>query len=309
MSKERIHIIDGLDMGLRNRTAIYVLDETDLTLIETGPSASGKYIEAGLKNLGFKLEDVKNIIVTHIHLDHAGGAGQLLEQCPNAKVFVHHKGARHLVDPSRLIAGAKAVYRDKFEPLFAPVIAIPEERLVSVEEGDTLTISEHCTLQFWDTPGHANHHLSIYDPVSHTLFTGDTVGIRYQQLIDDGIHFYLPSTSPNQFDPNKMMASIKRMQAADLKGLYFGHYGMSSNVSDVYEQVEKWLEIFLREAQDVFEQGGNATMLKERLYQLVMNALLEEGVKPSHEVFSIIQLDLEVSAMGLLDYLAKKSSV
>lgn len=309
MSKERIHIIDGFDMGLRNRTAIYVLDETDLTLIETGPSASGKYIEAGLKRLGFKLEDIKNIIVTHIHLDHAGGVGQLLEKCPNAKVFVHHKGARHLVDPSRLIAGAKAVYRDKFEPLFAPVIAIPEERLVSVEEGDTLTISEHCTLHFWDTPGHANHHLSIFDPVSQTLFTGDTVGIRYQQLIDDGIHFYLPSTSPNQFDPNKMRASIKRMQETKLKGLYFGHYGMSSNVSDVYEQVEKWLEIFLREAQDVFEQDGNATMLKERLYQLVMNALLEKGVKPSHEVFSIIQLDLEVSAMGLLDYLAKKSPV
>ena len=125
---DRIYLIDGYDLGVAKRTGIYVIDEKDLTIVETGPSPSVKYVKKGLEALGFSLDQVKYIIVTHIHLDHAGGAGLLLEECPNAKVVVHRKGARHLADPSRLIAGAKAVYGEKFSALFDPIRPIPEER-------------------------------------------------------------------------------------------------------------------------------------------------------------------------------------
>ena len=164
---DRIDLIDGFDLGLPERTGTYVIDEEELTLIETGPSPSIKHVKQGLVSLGYSLEDVKYIIVTHVHLDHAGGAGLLLTECPNAQVVVHPRGIRHLEDPSKLIAGAKTVYGESFSDLFDPIIPIPEDRLVEKGEGDTLTIGENCTLEFLDTPGHAKHHLSIYDPVSN----------------------------------------------------------------------------------------------------------------------------------------------
>jgi len=119
----------------------------------------------GLETLGFSIEQVKYIIVTHIHLDHAGGAGLLLEKCPNATVFVHPRGARHLEDPERLVAGAKAAYGKIFTEYIGAVHPIPKERLLVKDEGDTLNIGPTCTLKFFDTPEHAKHHFSIYDPL------------------------------------------------------------------------------------------------------------------------------------------------
>lgn len=303
--KNRIDIIDGYDLGVAHRTGIYVIHEEALTLVETGPSPSVKHIHKGLKALGYTTNDVKYIIVTHIHLDHAGGAGLLLKECPNAQVIVHPKGARHLAEPERLIAGAKAVYGEKFDVLFDPIIPIPKDRILIKEEGDTLEISQACTLEFWDTPGHANHHLSIYDPVSHGMFTGDTVGIRYQQLADEGIEFYVPSTSPNQFNPTAMQAAIDRMKALNLETLYFGHYGFTNNVAEVFRQIEEWLPIFVQEAQQVYEKDQDYKVLSTRLLEKTQERLQEKNIKDDHPVYQLIQLDMEVSAMGLMEYMVK----
>lgn len=165
-----------------------------------------------MEQLGFSLAQVKYIIVTHIHLDHAGGAGLLVKECPHAKVVVHPKGKRHLINPKKLAAGARAIYGESFSELFDPIVPIAEERLLIKEDGDTLQIGPNCSLEFLDTPGHAKHHFSIYDPISNGMFTGDTVGIRYQQLINEGVGLFLPSTSPNQFSPHDMKSSIERMQ-------------------------------------------------------------------------------------------------
>ena len=262
---DRMYLIDGFDLGVAERTGIYVIDEEELTIVETGPSPSVKYVKQGLEKLGFSLDEVKYIIVTHIHLDHAGGVGLLLKDCPNATVVVHERGARHLAAPERLIAGAKAVYGDKFQQLFDPIIAVPEERLLIKGEGETLSISPNCTLLFLDTPGHANHHFSIYDPVSNGIFTGDTVGIRYEQLISEGIHLFLPSTSPNQFNPDTMREAMARMQKMDLDFIYFGHFGMTDKPQEVYEQVSHWLAIFMEEGETVFAKSQSHDELAERL--------------------------------------------
>src|SRR5690625_2393642 len=185
----RIHLIDGFDLGVPERTGTYVIAEEELTIVETGPSPSVKYIKQGLQDLGFSLDEVKYIIVTHIHLDHAGGAGLLARECPNAKVVVHPRGERHLIDPTKLAAGARAIYGDSFSELFDPIVPIAADRLIVKNEGDTLKIGSDCTLEFLNTPGHSKHHFSIYDPVSNGIFTGDTAGIRYQQLIHDGVGF------------------------------------------------------------------------------------------------------------------------
>lgn len=303
---ERIYLIDGFDMGESERTGTYVIDEEHLTIVETGPSPSVKHVKKGLEAIGFSLDQVKYIIVTHIHLDHAGGAGLLLKECPNAQVVVHPKGARHLAEPTRLIAGAKAVYGTKFEKLFDPIIPIANDRLIIKNDGDLLKIGETCILKFFDTPGHANHHFSIFDPISNGMFTGDTVGVRYEQLITDGISFFLPSTSPNQFNPSAMQKAIELFAVMDLRYIYYGHFGMTDTPEEALSQVSMWLNIFLSEAEAVYAEEGGFEELANRLGKLVKEHLKNEGIPENHEVFRLIEVDLTVSAMGMMDYLVKR---
>lgn len=301
----RIHLIDGFDLGVPERTGTYVIDEEALTLVETGPSPSIKYIKQGLGDLGFTLADVKYIIVTHIHLDHAGGAGLLVRECPNAKVVVHPRGERHLIDPAKLAAGASAIYGDSFSELFDPIVPIEADRLIVKDEGDTLKIGPDCTLEFLNTPGHSKHHFSIYDPVSNGIFTGDTVGIRYQQLIHDGIGFFLPSTSPNQFDPEAMQESIERVLDMNVDRIYFGHYGMTENPPKALQQVSEWLEVFVEEGEQVFAEGKGYDELSGRLFEKVKAHLQGLGINDEHEVYILINLDMQVSSLGIIEYFQK----
>lgn len=303
---ERLHIIDGFDMGLPERTGIYVIAEESLTLVDTGPSPSVKHIQKGLAALGHTLDDVKYIIVTHVHLDHSGGAGLLLLDCPNATVVVHPKGARHLSDPSRLTAGARMVYGEQFDQLFDPIVAIPEERLLIKTEGDYLEIGAACRLEFWDTPGHANHHFSIYDPVSNGMFAGDTVGIRYAQLGEEGIDLYLPSTSPNQFNPGAMHQAIERMSLAQLDAIYYGHYSKSDQPEKALRQVQEWLNVFVAEGDKAFAADFSPQQLADLLFHRVQRYLQSQGVEDTHEVYPYIRLDMQVSSMGILDRLSKQ---
>lgn len=301
----RINLIDGFDLGKPERTGTYVIDEQDLTIVETGPSPSVKYVKEGLKSLGFSLEDVKYIIVTHVHLDHAGGAGLLMKDCPNARVVVHPKGARHLIDPKRLAAGARAVYGESFAELFDPIVPVPEEKLLVKGEGDELKIGPECTLEFLDTPGHAKHHFSIYDPGSNGIFTGDTVGIRYDQLIHDGIDFFLPSTSPNHFDPSAMHQAIKRIRDLHVDRIYYGHFGMTSLINEALDQVSEWLDIFVEEGEKTFAAEEGYAELATRLLYRVKEHLRQLNVPDNHDVYILINLDMQVSALGIIDYFQK----
>lgn len=303
---DRLHVIDGFDLGLPERTGTYVIDEEQLTLVDTGPSPSVPHIKKGLAALGHTLEDIKYIIVTHVHLDHSGGAGLLLLDCPDATVVVHPKGARHLSDPSRLTAGAKMVYGDQFDQLFNPIVAIPEDRLLIKAEGDQLEIGPDCTLEFWDTPGHANHHFSIYDPVSNGVFAGDTVGIRYDQLVREGINLYLPSTSPNQFHPGAMQKAIERMAGAQLNAIYYGHFSKTDQPEQALRQVQEWLNAFVKEGEMAFAAESSPKQLADRLFDRVRNYLRTQGVPDGHEVYPYIKLDMQVSSMGILDMLSKQ---
>ena len=302
---ERIALIDGFDMDIPSRTGTYVINEPELTLIETGPSPSAKYIKRGLEELGHTLQQVKYIIVTHVHLDHAGGAGLMLQQCPNAKLIVHPRGARHLIDPSKLAGGARAIYGDSFSEIYDPIIPVPEDRVIMKTEGDTLELGPNCKLEFWDTPGHAKHHFSIYDPVSNGMFTGDTVGVRYEQLLANGVEFYLPTTSPNHFNPNDMHASIKRIREKNLSRIYFGHFGMTENPEAALDQVAEWLDIYMEIAEAVIEEGGDYNEISRQIMIKVKSHLQELGIPDDHEVYIIINLDLQICALGIVDYFKK----
>ncbi|MGG0720330.1 MBL fold metallo-hydrolase [Robertmurraya massiliosenegalensis] len=308
---ENLYLIDGYDLDMKERTGTYVLTERDLTIVDTSASPSVPHIIDGIEKLGFSPKDIKYIVVTHIHLDHAGGAGLLLQQCPDAKVIVHPKGKRHLADPSRLIAGAKAVYGDKFNRLFDPIIPIPEEKLLAMNNEDILTISEDCSLTFYDTPGHANHHFSIYHPKLNGMFTGDTAGIRYTALLKDQIEFYLPSTTPSNFDPVKMKQSISFYRSKNLDYIFFGHYGMSRNPEEVYRQVSNWLNPFIEVAKEAFEKGKSFDemihLTKEGIFNIISRHLDEFNIPRDHEIYDILTLDIEVCSMGLIDYVYKEN--
>jgi glyoxylase-like metal-dependent hydrolase (beta-lactamase superfamily II) len=303
----RIHLIDGYDLDTPSRTGTYVICDDELTLIETGPSMSVPYIINGLKSLNLNPADVKHIIVTHIHLDHSGGVGLLLKDCPNATVYVHPKGARHLVDPSRLIIGAKAVYGADFDRLFNPILPVPENKVISKADEETLTIGTNCTLRFLSTPGHCDHHFSIYDPVSNGIFTGDTLGVKYDDPLKEfGIQLYLPSTSPNQFKPDAILESLERIKNLNVSGIYFGHFGPSFDVDEVYKQIKFWLPLFVEIGENAIRDGHDHNWVAGELMALVQSDLEKQGVPQNHEVYEILKVDTSVCAMGIIDYLNKK---
>ncbi|KON89279.1 beta-lactamase [Sporosarcina globispora] len=306
---ENLYLIDDFDLSLENRTGTYVLTEEKLTLIETSASPSIPYILEGLSQLHLTPEEVEYIIVTHIHLDHAGGSGLLLTHCPNAKIIVHPKGARHLSDPSRLIAGAKTVYGDKFDGLFNPILPVPEDRIMTKEHEEELEIGSNCTLKFFHSPGHANHHFSIFHPALNGMFTGDTAGVSYPQLKENGVEMYLPSTSPNQFDPGKMLESIAMYEKMEIDFIFFGHYGKSSNPDEVYRQIKDWLKIFINAGEISVSGGGSIDQqtktAQAMLEEKIKSVLNGKGIPSDHPVYEILSVDLAVCSMGLIDYLQK----
>ncbi|MCF3944802.1 MBL fold metallo-hydrolase [Oceanobacillus alkalisoli] len=302
---ERISLIDGFDMDIPSRTGTYVIQEEELTLIEVGPSPSVKYIKRGLENVRRSFAEVKYIIVTHVHLDHAGGAGYLLQQCPNATLIVHPRGARHLIDPTKLAAGARAIYGDSFSDIYDPIVPVPADRVVEKSEGDTLKIGPDCTLEFLDTPGHAKHHFSVFDPVSNGIFTGDTAGVRYELLLQEGIELYLPTTSPNHFNPNDMHASLNRFAKKNVDRIYFGHFGMTENPKEALKQVAEWLNIYVEIAEEVVDEGGDYNEIARRVLKRIKEHLRGLGIPDDHEVYIIINLDVQISALGMIDYFQK----
>lgn len=302
---ERISLIDGFDMDIPSRTGTYVINESELTLIEIGPSPSVRYIKKGLEELGHTLQEVKYIIVTHVHLDHAGGAGFMLQHCPNAQLIVHPRGARHLIDPQKLAAGARAIYGDSFSEIYDPIVPVPEDLVIIKTEGDILEIGPNCTLEFWDTPGHAKHHISIYDPVSNGIFTGDTVGIRYERLLYDGVELYLPTTSPNHFNPNDMHASIKRVLEKNVDRIYYGHFGMTENTEEALKKVADWLNVYVEVAEAVIDEGGDYNEIASRIMNRVKAYLQGLGIPDEHEIYIILNLDIQICALGIMDYYQK----
>lgn len=304
-----LYCIDCHDLQRKNRTGSYVFKGEKTTLIETSASPSIPYILEGLKQLNINPQDIEYIIVTHIHLDHAGGAGLMLQHCPNATLIVHPKGARHLVDPSRLIAGARAVYGDDFNHLFDPIIPISEDRIKVVADGEQLDIQER-TFTFYHTPGHANHHIAIHDSVTNGIFTGDTAGIYYRELADEKFSLIMPSTSPSQFDPEAMLKSIQLFSDLKANSIFFGHYGQNNHPEEVYEQIRHWLPIFIAQGEKAMDKPlsfeDRVQDTTDSLMTICTEFLLSKGLTKEHPIFEILSLDLSVSAMGIIDYLTKK---
>lgn len=300
--------IDTHDLNREQRTSSYLLIDEKIALIETSASPSVPYIIDGLEEINIALEDIDYVIVTHIHLDHAGGAGLFLQSCPNAKFVVHPRGVSHMVDPSRLIASAKSVYGEEFERLFDPIVPIDVNRIVEIEHQQELILGKH-KLTFFHTEGHAKHHVSMLYSATNGLFVGDTTGVRYPEMDGEAIDLIIPSTSPNQYNPETMEQSIQLYERLNASELYFGHYGAYKNPREAYRQVRYWTPLFLAEGEkaskisSIFQEQVH--YLDARLKELLFNYLQENGISAGHPVYETIPFDTIVSSMGILDYLEK----
>lgn len=305
------YCIDTHDLNREQRTSSYLLIDEKIALIETSASPSMPYIVEGLDELHISLEDIQYVIVTHIHLDHAGGAGLFLQSCPNAIFVVHPRGVSHMVDPSRLIASAQNVYGAEFDRLFDPIIPIDAERIIEIGHEEVLALGKH-QLTFYHTEGHARHHVSMHYSATNGLFVGDTTGVRYPEMEHESIDLIIPSTSPNQYDPDTMEQSIQLYEKLNASELYFGHFGAYKNPAEAYRQVRYWTPLFLAAGKKALTISSDfkeqVQFLDTRLKELLYNYLQENGITENHPVYQTIPFDTIVSSMGILDYLGKKNS-
>lgn len=239
--------IVAIDSGMvRPQMAACYLLETDtaVAVIEAGNNDSTARILKVLASRGRQPEEVSHVIVTHVHLDHAGGAGKLMQQLPNATLVVHPRGSRHMIDPSRLEASARAVYGDEeFDKMYGSLVPVPEDRILVVEDGDSLAVGMR-KLLFFDTPGHARHHFCVWDEQTQGWFTGDTFGISYRELDTENGPFVFPTSTPIQFDPPALIASVQRLMEKQPQNMYLTHFGRVQDLkrlkADMIDSVEQF---------------------------------------------------------------------
>lgn len=299
-----IYQIDVYDQGMPNRTSCYLIAGEKVALIETGPTPGTGYLTAGLKIIGIPPEKVDYIIVTHIHLDHAGGVGVMAKELPNALVFVHPRGARHLIDPSQLIAGTKSIYKKHFDDFFGHILPVPKERIHTPEDGETLDLGGSRLLTFYYSPGHANHHFVIHDPISRGVFSGDALGVRIHALSElVGRDFVLPFTPPSEFDPLAAKNTLNRMRGLNLKNIYFAHFGKAEGAPAILARNIELLDAYEAIGQRVFASGGNSKEIKELLWELLKGELAKYGVTDrEHSMLKLFELDINLNAEGIAHY-------
>lgn len=215
-----IRALDTRTGGMSKVTAGYLLDAPRPTLVECGPALSVQHVIDALRGLGMDPDDLAYLVVSHIHLDHAGGAGDVLQAFPNATVVVSEVGARHLVDPERLNASSRRVYGDLMDTVYGACTPIPEPRVLGVADGHRLDLGGGRTLELLYTPGHAKHHISVLDSGTGSLFVGDSVGVKLP-----GMTAIRPATPPPDFDLVLAQRSLRRYREIAPTRIYLAHYG------------------------------------------------------------------------------------
>src|SRR3954454_2332164 len=234
--------IDTLLGGWTNMTAGYLIQGREPLLIETGSQSSLDALLAALADLNVDANELAGIAVTHIHLDHAGGVGDVAKAFPNATVYVHEKGARHLADPTRLVNSAAMVYGDLLDSLYGRLEPTAAERLHVLQDGETISIDTNRSLTTVDSPGHAKHHLALHDSESGLLFAGDAVGVR---LPDAGV--LRPATPPPDFDLDLALASLQKFADRRPTGVALAHFGLVPDPMDTLEEAQgilrRWAEV------------------------------------------------------------------
>ena len=271
-------------------------------IVDTGTNQSVPMVLAELKGLGIPREAVDYVIVTHVHLDHAGAAGALLQNCPNARLVVHPKGARHMIDPAKLVAGSIAVYgRENFLALYGEIVPVPAARTIEAEDGQQIDFRGR-TLTFMDTPGHARHHFCIHDSVSHSLFTGDSFGLSYREFDVAGKPFVFPTTTPVQFEPEALHATVDRLVATGARAAFLTHYSRIEGLAGIAPALHEMIDAFVDLTRAAPGEGqARHDWLKDRVESALLGRLRDHGCTLGDDVCKkLLANDVELNTQGLL---------
>jgi len=294
--------------------SIYLLEhEGQVAIIETGTNHSVPYVEEILTSKGLSFDDVAYVIPTHVHLDHAGGAGEFMHRCKNAKLIVHPFGAAHLIDPSKLIAGTIAVYGEKkYKELYGDIRPIDKERVIEAPGFFKLNFNGR-KLKFFDTPGHARHHFCIYDKQSKSIFTGDTFGIGYPQLTTKQGRLIFAATTPVQFDPGSLLQSIDCLMSLQPETMYLTHFGAITPTPEIVKQLKRSVRKFANialDAQDFVANKAESRVdyIQQKLKDYLLGVIDEMGLIHSKDFYEQnMEFDTKLNAQGL-DVWLKRSS-
>lgn len=287
-----------------------ILENGHGAFVDVGSSLSAPLLLEALKEKSIPPEKVDYVFVTHVHLDHAGGAGALLQHLPNAKLVVHPKGARHLIDPTKLVQGTIQVYGvSVFEKLYGYVAPTPAERVVLAEDNLTLSLQGR-PLRIMDTPGHANHHYCLYDEKSNGIFTGDTFGISYRDFDNEKGAFVFPTTTPVQFNPEALHRSIDRLMHYQPKFAYLTHFGRVGELPRLVNDLHRWLrdiESFAMSLKN--EQHNRLERIRQAFTELLLSGLHEHMPSyPLDKAKKLLEADIDLNTQGIECWLAQSAS-
>jgi glyoxylase-like metal-dependent hydrolase (beta-lactamase superfamily II) len=247
---DEVYEIDTRMAGYSGITAGYLIRSDRPCLVEPGTAGSAPTVRAALTELGIGPDDLATVVVTHIHLDHAGGVGDIAELYPNAEIVVHEKGARHLADPERLMKSARMVYGDALDTLFGELKPTDAARIRAVEETGEIDLGGGRRLHSHYSPGHAKHHVGLVDSVTGDLYVGDAAGIYIPETAD-----VRPATPPPDFDLDKALASLEKFRSLGAQRLLFAHYGPVSAVEETLERSAEELRLWVETVRSAHGQG------------------------------------------------------
>ena len=305
-----IHAIDSGYVRPRLDAIHLIVEKGRAAFIDTGTTHSVPRMLAALDQLGIRAEAVDYVILTHVHLDHAGGAGMLMGELPNATAIVHPRGAPHMIDPSKVWAATLEVYGvEPAQRLYGEIVPIPRERIVEGTDGSGVSLAGRW-LEFIDTPGHAKHHFCVWDSRARALFTGDTFGISYRELDQGERQFIFPSTTPTQFDPPALHASVDKLLGRLPRAVYLTHYSQITDIppkgEDLHRLIEAHAQIGLRWESTADRTERDAGLARD-VEQLAIDEALRVGGDPAQWT-RVLDNDIALNAQGIgawLDFRAK----
>jgi glyoxylase-like metal-dependent hydrolase (beta-lactamase superfamily II) len=274
--------------------------------VDTGTSHSVPLLLAALEEKGLEPAQVDWVFLTHVHLDHAGGAGVLMSALPNATAVLDPRGARHMADPSRLIEGSKAVYGEEaFNQLYGEIRPIPAERIRTVNDGEHIELAGR-SFEFIHTEGHARHHYCIVDPEADALFTGDCFGISYRELDTAAGPFLFPTTTPVQFDPDAAHATVERILSYQPGRVFLTHFSGVNEPATLAPQLHGDLDEYVRIAQARRDDTDPEASIRAAIRDWTMSRLDAHGFDPDVVLRDeIIGMDMSLNAQGLAVWLAQ----
>jgi glyoxylase-like metal-dependent hydrolase (beta-lactamase superfamily II) len=297
---EGVVAIDTLYLRPSADASHLVISDGRAAFVDTGTNSSVPMLLDALRQYDLDPGDVDYLFLTHVHLDHAGGAGTLMQQLPNARCVLHPRGAPHMADPAKLIAGTQGVYgKQKAFELYGDIVPIPAERIIEAGDEDSFAFGGR-EVRALHTEGHARHHYCLHDPHSSGVFTGDSFGISYRDLDTEKGEFIFPTTTPPHFEPTEAHKAVDRIMAQDPQKLYLTHYSRVDDVERLAKDMHECLDGFVAIARKHQEREDRQAAMARDLFEFLGERLEAHGYGRGRDaMWSLLQHDMELNSQGL----------